>query len=1140
MSRQMNQSQQKLAEKLTILNDRGIGMLARLYNIKKACQDPKSKPPFLSEKALEACVKKIVNRFPTTDMSNDHGQLNAIDHRKGDIMKVLSIYYLTFRDILDYKDHVAELLVIIDACSVRFDITTNFDLTKGYLDMVCTYISIMILLARVEDRKAMLGLYNQAFYLSNNKVEPNFHRLGKLIVDFEQPTRQLLEEFTPHTKCLSFALFSLQQIYPRRNLGADQWRAQEMLSIITKPAVMLNPAQSDTMRCEYFSLDAMERWIILGFMVCPNLLNQPRAVNLWKPALQGGYCITLFRDEVLTFHKYIEVFFDSIKGYNKKAAEVKECSIHALHNAPGVHCDRRKYLRMALRELVTVLSDQPGLLGPKALYVFMALAFTKDEILWLVRHSEYRPPRSKVKINTEDLMDECLPELLFLMEELRALVKKYNQVFQRYYLQYLRGYDAIVLNNIVKGLTVCPEDESVILTSFVNTMEGLSVKQIEEGELFDFTGFRLDWFRLQAYTSVSKATLMLTDNQELGRTMNSIVFHTMMVDHLDELLLETSDLSVFCHFGRFFEKSFEQGLKDFSQMRFTIAYPLICSHFIDCTHDLCPEERTPWDFRESKSYFMDLRYHIGERSVSVTNLFLDEMAKSVKNVVTKICSEQCTLSDQLLPKNAAIVLVIDLQKKNAIKELNKKLKNVQSPPKPGLESFRKTREDFTEIDEFHTQLTELCFAINYASSITVWDHVFSPREYLIQHLESRFSKALVGMMMYNPDTKEIAKPSELLLSVKTYMGVLQSIENQVHIDITRVFNSVLLQQTQQQDAHGEKTITLNYTNWYLETLLRRVTAGQICYSPYQKAFVSLAPDPQLPFNAEEYTDITELRALAELLGAYGMKFLRESLMWHIASQIGELKKLVVENHDVLQQLRTSFDQPDKMAELFLQLKYVDNLMTRLNIIGVILAFKSLTQEALADVLSIRVPFLNNSVIDFREHVPDGTSMIVNELASSVGLSCNVDPALVRALQSDKSIDPDQDYNYSCLLIVFIALSLKTLVKSEQTIYNSILDAHPNNSHCLAKAINTIAASLFVIHNKNDTEERLQEFLALASSSLLRLSQETDKITIKGRESVYLLLDQIVQESPYLTQDLLESCFPYALLRHAYHAVIQNE
>jgi len=38
-------------------------------------------------------------------------------------------------------------------------------------------------------------------------------------------------------------------------------------------------------------------------------------------------------------------------------------------------------------------------------------------------------------------------------------------------------------------------------------------------------------------------------------------------------------------------------------------------------------------------------------------------------------------------------------------------------------------------------------------------------------------RALVGMMMYNPETKEVAKPSELMNSIKAIMSVLQSIEN---------------------------------------------------------------------------------------------------------------------------------------------------------------------------------------------------------------------------------------------------------------------------------------------------------------------------------------------------------------------------
>lgn len=37
---------------------------------------------------------------------------------------------------------------------------------------------------------------------------------------------------------------------------------------------------------------------------------------------------------------------------------------------------------------------------------------------------------------------------------------------------------------------------------------------------------------------------------------------------------------------------------------------------------------------------------------------------------------------------------------------------------------------------------------------------------------------------------------------------------------------------------------------------------------------------------------SEMRALSELLGPYGMKFLSESLMWHISSQVAELKVIL--------------------------------------------------------------------------------------------------------------------------------------------------------------------------------------------------------------------------------------------------------
>lgn len=66
-------------------------------------------------------------------------------------------------------------------------------------------------------------------------------------------------------------------------------------------------------------------------------------------------------------------------------------------------------------------------------------------------------------------------------------------------------------------------------------------------------------------------------------------------------------------------------------------------------------------------------------------------------------------------------------------------------------------------------------------------------------------------------------------------------------------------------------------------------------------------------------------------------------------------------------------------------------------------------------------------------------------------------------------------------MVFIAVSLPKLARGEASYYKPALEAHANNIHCLAQAINGIASSLFTICGQGDIEDRLKEFLALASS-----------------------------------------------------------
>ncbi len=228
------------------------------------------------------------------------------------------------------------------------------------------------------------------------------------------------------------------------------------------------------------------------------------------------------------------------------------------------------------------------------------------------------------------------------------------------------------------------------------------------------------------------------------------------------------------------------------------------------------------------------------------------------------------------------------------------------------------------------------------------------------------------MVMFSPDTSEIAKPSELLTSVRAYMNVLQCVENHVLIDITRIFNNVLLQQTQQTDSNGEPTIASAYTQWYSDILLRRVSAGHICFSSTLKSFISLTAEGAIPFNAEEFSDPTELAALTELIGPYGVRMLNETLMWHIGSQVQELKKIVLQNKEVLVALRTNFDKPEMMKELAKRLTNVDSVLQRMTIIGVILSFRSLLDDALKVQLEERIPFLYSTMQDVHDHNASAT------------------------------------------------------------------------------------------------------------------------------------------------------------------------
>ena len=307
------------------------------------------------------------------------------------------------------------------------------------------------------------------------------------------------------------------------------------------------------------------------------------------------------------------------------------------------------------------------------------------------------------------------------------------------------------------------------------------------------------------------------------------------------------------------------------------------------------------------------------------------------------------------------------------------------------------------------------------------------------------------------------------------------------------------------------------------------------------------------------------------------------ILYRCVQQINEIRKLTHSQRDLLNNLRINFDKPAQMKLYLKQLDHIDILLQRVILIGVLLQLKHLIEESLQDVLEKRMPFLMVTLEHFYAQYKTTTfssdpqhHLLINEMVSSTGTSTLIDSTLCQALINQKNAmnnnhhpngnshsDPSmnqndsEEYILSCLILVYIAVALPRLARLESTKYIVALDAHANNCHCLVRAINTLITTFFFEHGQRHIEDRCKEFLALASSSLLRLidvdSSSHNKSSsvnsnssstnsngtpndIIHKEATYILLEKFVDQCPYLTRDLLETCFPSSVLRNAFFII----
>ncbi|KAL5499457.1 hypothetical protein EMCRGX_G010880 [Ephydatia muelleri] len=257
----------------------------------------------------------------------------------------------------------------------------------------------------------------------------------------------------------------------------------------------------------------------------------------------------------------------------------------------------------------------------------------------------------------------------------------------------------------------------------------------------------------------------------------------------------------------------------------------------------------------------------------------------------------------------------------------------------------------------------------------------------------------------------------------------------------------------------------------------------------QRVLTSVLLQETQPLDSKGDRTIAKLQNLAELIGPYGIHYMGEKLMELVAAQVAEIKKLVIANQDTLIALYSSRDKSEIFNKL-LKTKESKSVM------GMLCEERVLQDEELAPS--------NGAAYYFKEH-PDK----LKKKGKNTQLAL-VSPGKesLRKVVDETSTKSKDDLALWNWFLVFVGVTLPSLAMTPQSNFISVIEAHKNNAHCMAVAVNALAGAIFAYFGPEEQKQKMNDFLIFTSSRIMTLAKEVEKErdVPKAREATYILLD----------------------------------
>jgi len=1005
------------------------------------------------------------------------------------------------------------------------------------------------------DKRATLIVYARMYWHLKSQPEPSFSRTAKWISETDNPVPRISEDLKACTTTLTNAMREFRG--PLMEVSNPlELRKSEALNITLKPALLATPT-NDFLRFELRLAERLRQWVAFGFVAAPTSSAEAGMLEgLLVPILTDSLVLPIAGDVQFALHSEMEALWGVLKEREKSSKQAKTLTkqkktIHdafntSAANSAAAHRQRRTYLRQEIEALISLMRDTPALVAPKICVLLAALSLARSEILWYFRHLALAMQLLPKKAPKEEWHDPRIPDLIRLEHTLAEIVLAQQADVSRYYAEYLCGADCPAMREAldhIKQIGGPAADAAASAVDAICAYEGQATSLLESDGAEALQRIQQGYKQCEYLLSASQSGLGLVKQPLLVLRIASQ--HAEFVSMLPQLVEECASLTELWYYREHVREAFELHVRGEQPggivsagvyLQLLSEFPLVATRF-------WPEER-------------DIA---GPECVRLANDFLEKCSGISRELLVAIVTRRQAADRQLRERNAF--------------ELHQTHKKDWKPPKdyvppaiPGGESEYGARPALEQLRIAERNIEQLIHALCNLGTIIVHDTEIIPIEYIREMLQNQLTEWLRNAFRVSAEGLML-RPSEIRRRLLVLLDTMALLEHAGTVGLEQLWREVFINEFSVRDccriglSEAPPLVELDFQNRAISGVVsfygnffQRIMPsanGLIVYSPTRKGYVSkvMPPDTKSdampPLKAEEWCDINELRALASIIGPYGVRVFETWALRYIRSQLIALKEVLITNALSLEEISTCYSRDAKFVEASKRLNSIDKAVLHSINIGHILTFRSLLKEALRGVVQESAPYVATAISAAfdsypRNTFPEPSLLAMDFLASDYGMELGTADQGFKAVL--KTIHQEGDQKMWKLLPVLYSVMFLGNVWRE-AVYIPALGAYQNNVHLLARVINEVIVGFCSLIITPPDEKQvalfLTQFVEISSMVLLRMARNPpkgEKFRPVDFPSIIVFLDQFVENCPLITRDILEDCIPYTLLRNMFRDI----